>query len=420
MASVVVIHSDAHRRELLVRACRTRGLDVNGFGRVAEIERWPDGHIVVTDLAHLSGWWERLGASHVLGLVANAAEGEAAVLNGATGWLDDHLSAEAFAEVLAERIRAESLWMQVVAQSAFNEFLETEASALEQFLSEADLEPKTSSPAPRSSVHEEPVRVVEGGPVRNGTAIQSRGHDRRGAALLVGLLVLATIGIGSGVYQQRWAASSPDVRVAATPPSTGDTAPSGAADGVRRTARPPAPRSAAIHRPGAGQGQARRSNAMPARESLSHGVPLADPELPRAMPDAVGTTPPLPLASLPDASSLSGRWVVTTQVESSTVAAYGGLLLGFDLRLQQDGGRITGTGRKIAENGRPIRRTRQTAIAVEGYQDGERLALTFTEAGTRRRSSGTFTLVRASDNELRGRFASDAARSAGTVELRRH
>ena len=419
MASVVVIHSDADRRELLVRACRARGLDVNGFGRVAEIERWPHGHIVVADLAHLSGWWERLGASHVLGLVANAAEGEAAVLNGATAWLDDHLSAEAFAEVLAERIRAESLWMQVVAQSAFNEFLEAEASAIEQFLSEADLELE-KSPAPSSAVHEEPVRVVVGGPVRNGTAIQSRGHDRRGAPLLVGLLgaVLATIGIGSGVYQQRWAASSPDVGVVATS-STGDTPRSDAADRVRRTAQSPAPRSAPTRRPGAGPGQARRSNAMPARESLSHGVPLADPELPRAMPDAVGT-PPLPLPTRPDASSLSGRWVVTTQVESSTVAAYDGLLLGFDVRLQQDGGRITGTGRKIAENGRPIRRTRQTAIAVEGYQDGERLALTFTEAGTRRRSSGTFTLVRASDDRLRGRFASDAARSAGTVELRRH
>ena len=46
-------------------------------------------------------------------------------------------------------------------------------------------------------------------------------------------------------------------------------------------------------------------------------------------------------------------------------------------------------------------------------------ALTFVEGGAQRTSRGAFVLQRAQDGTLRGRFTSNAAGSAGTVEARR-
>lgn len=106
-------------------------------------------------------------------------------------------------------------------------------------------------------------------------------------------------------------------------------------------------------------------------------------------------------------------------MQSSSLNAFQGLRLGYRVQLQQEGDEISGTGRKIAENGRPIGRGGQTPIVLQGTVDGDRLTLTFTERGTRRQSAGTFHLVRERDNLLRGRFSSDAAQSAGTVEARR-
>jgi hypothetical protein len=113
-------------------------------------------------------------------------------------------------------------------------------------------------------------------------------------------------------------------------------------------------------------------------------------------------------------------WTLTTRVESSNRTAYEGLRLGFRVQLRQDrDGRVVGSGRKISENGRRIPLAGQTSIELEGVTRDNRLSLAFTEAGTRRRSSGTFVLLRASDGHLHGRFLSEAARSAGTVEARR-
>lgn len=119
------------------------------------------------------------------------------------------------------------------------------------------------------------------------------------------------------------------------------------------------------------------------------------------------------------ASDLSGQWTLATRVDSTRLAAYRGLTLAYRLQLQQQGDRVRGTGVKVRENGRAVRGKANTPIAVEGKVDGERLTLAFTERGTRRASAGTFVLTRAANDILRGRFSSDAARSAGTVEARR-
>lgn len=115
---------------------------------------------------------------------------------------------------------------------------------------------------------------------------------------------------------------------------------------------------------------------------------------------------------------VTGTWRLATRVESSSLSRYAGLLLGYEIELEQDGDRVTGSGRKIIENGRVINSRGQTPITVAGVADGDRLTLSFVERGARRTTEGTFHLVRDTDGTVRGRFVSDAARSAGSVEAR--
>jgi hypothetical protein len=124
-------------------------------------------------------------------------------------------------------------------------------------------------------------------------------------------------------------------------------------------------------------------------------------------------------AAPPTEGEVTGAWRLATQVESSSVARYNGLLLGYELQLEQEGDEVTGIGRKIVENGRGIDSRGQTPIAVNGVVDGDRITLSFIEGGSRRSTQGTFVLTREADGMLRGRFTSDAARSAGSVEARR-
>jgi hypothetical protein len=83
-----VIASDAQRRRLVIEACRAAGIAVIGVAHVAEIERWPHGDIVITDVAHLTTWWRTVGAVEVIALVEHPPEGLVALQNGATSWLD--------------------------------------------------------------------------------------------------------------------------------------------------------------------------------------------------------------------------------------------------------------------------------------------------------------------------------------------
>ena len=99
--------------------------------------------------------------------------------------------------------------------------------------------------------------------------------------------------------------------------------------------------------------------------------------------------------------------------------SFRGLRLGYHVELQQNGNRVSGTGRKVTENGRAIAAHGQTPIVVDGTIDGNRLTLTFTEQGARRVSEGKFVLHVEDEGVLRGRFASNAARSAGAVQARR-
>ena len=150
--------------------------------------------------------------------------------------------------------------------------------------------------------------------------------------------------------------------------------------------------------------------------------PDAPPKLPSAIPPA--ETPP-PLANAPATASavpardVAGDWRLATRVESSNVPNFTGLNLGFDIQLNQAGNRITGTGRKVTENGAEIGAPAQTPISLAGTIAGDRLTLTFTESGAQRPTQGKFVLLVEDGGTLRGRFTSTAAQSSGTVVAHR-
>ena len=118
-------------------------------------------------------------------------------------------------------------------------------------------------------------------------------------------------------------------------------------------------------------------------------------------------------------NALTGTWALATRVEASSYTRFKGLRLGYRIALEQNGSHITGKGHKISENGQPLAAAGKTPITVEGTLEGDRVQLTFTEHGRQRASAGRFDLQISDAGLIRGRFISDAARSAGTAELRR-
>jgi hypothetical protein len=114
-------------------------------------------------------------------------------------------------------------------------------------------------------------------------------------------------------------------------------------------------------------------------------------------------------------TDLNGAWNVVTSVESSALSRYEGLQLGYRLRLEQQGNRVRGEGRKWSENGRALAPRVRTPITVEGTVDASNIRLQFTERGARRVSRGTFVLRIVDEGTLQGSFTSDAARSEGST-----
>lgn len=84
----------------MTSACESAGFTVTAVARVAEIERWPTGQVVVTDTERFSEMWKRVGATHVLVLSSTASEGIDACARGASAWIPRLCSAEALVAVL--------------------------------------------------------------------------------------------------------------------------------------------------------------------------------------------------------------------------------------------------------------------------------------------------------------------------------
>ena len=157
--------------------------------------------------------------------------------------------------------------------------------------------------------------------------------------------------------------------------------------------------------------------AQPSARTPQPGVPEAQPATPENQPASPARNDPIESpSSVPD---LTGSWRLATQVESTSYAAYSSLRLGYEMQLEQEGNRITGTGRKISENGNGIGPRAQTPVKVSGIIEGDRLTLNFVEEGTRRQTQGKFVLLVDDEKTMSGRFSSDAAQSSGRVEAHR-
>ena len=84
---MLIIESNPDLRGTLVAACQARDIPARAVVRIAEIEEWPSGQVVVTDVAHLTPLWKEVGARAVVVLVDGPEEGIASLANGATDWL---------------------------------------------------------------------------------------------------------------------------------------------------------------------------------------------------------------------------------------------------------------------------------------------------------------------------------------------
>ena len=117
---------------------------------------------------------------------------------------------------------------------------------------------------------------------------------------------------------------------------------------------------------------------------------------------------------------ISGHWELTHHVEATSYQPFQDMLLGYELNLQQDGNRLYGQGRKVSENGVMLPRAQRTPIEVAGRIQNGQVVLSFTEIGGSRTSRGTIRWrVSPGDDDVEGRFTSDAADSSGASSGRR-
>jgi transcriptional regulator with XRE-family HTH domain len=162
---------------------------------------------------------------------------------------------------------------------------------------------------------------------------------------------------------------------------------------------------------------------LPGNQTLATERPPADanPRVDPVASPAAAAAPTLIESGVTPVSvrDVSGSWMLLTRAERGRYAGSTGVRLGYQLHLEQDGDRVTGSGQKLTENGRAIESPAQTPISIAGTVESDRLTLTFTERGTRRATEGKFVLLLDEDGMLRGRYSSDAAHSAGTVEAYR-
>jgi hypothetical protein len=113
--------------------------------------------------------------------------------------------------------------------------------------------------------------------------------------------------------------------------------------------------------------------------------------------------------------NLSGEWNIVNTIERTSYPAYANLRIGYHLVITQTGAEFTADGQKVSENGRMMADDERTPIHVTGSVTQSGVSATFVEEGQRRRTSGSFEWTLTADgNQLRGTFASTAAKSGGS------
>jgi hypothetical protein len=160
-------------------------------------------------------------------------------------------------------------------------------------------------------------------------------------------------------------------------------------------------------------GGARAAARRPASGSRRPAEPQASPVPPRPARAPRETAAPRSADPVADAPDLSGSWIVTNVVREHPHPPFRGLRLGFRFDVVQHGSRVSGTGVKVSENGRPVSGTARSPIRFDGRLDGRTLTATFRERGARRTITGVFAWTVSGDGRtLRGSFH-DASLGAG-------
>ncbi len=112
--------------------------------------------------------------------------------------------------------------------------------------------------------------------------------------------------------------------------------------------------------------------------------------------------------------NLTGKWIVTDTIESTSDNAYKGLKLGYTIFLTQNGTVIQGTGEKESENGSDLPPTAHSPIDLTGSISGRKITATFHEIGTKRKTEGTYDWTYDPGTKtLTGAFTSTAADASG-------
>jgi len=258
--------------------------------------------------------------------------------------------------------------------------------------------PWASQPLAAPPATERPNPVIARAPA-------ARSSHRRGLSVLALLAFFAAAFLGAYVYESHRAPERSDTAASTARPATEVELPA-------PETTPPSSADVPAHVPAAPSRASQSATVRPATEQSRS-------PLDRPATSAEATARPGNVATSGTVPNVAGSWSLKTQVESSSYSRYEGLRLGYEIRLEQKGDRVTGSGRKITENDNDINPSGQTPLSLSGTIAGDRLTLNFVERGTRRPSRGKFVLVMDDAGRMRGRFSSTAAQSSGLVEAYR-
>jgi hypothetical protein len=115
--------------------------------------------------------------------------------------------------------------------------------------------------------------------------------------------------------------------------------------------------------------------------------------------------------------TISGSWILTTELESPAGERLAASGSGYRFELTENGGRVSGVARKVAENGEVVDPAVHPPLAVEGTFDGKRLIMTLSRSRRSPGAEGKFVLYPENDGVMRGRFG--VAGVMGVAEGRR-
>jgi len=98
--SVLLLESEPELRAQFSEALRSAGVAVTEAARVGDVERWPLGQTVVTDVQRFTAWWKHVGAEHIIVLADSERDGMKACATGATTWLPRSCDPERLVEAV--------------------------------------------------------------------------------------------------------------------------------------------------------------------------------------------------------------------------------------------------------------------------------------------------------------------------------